>query len=110
MEAMSIGYWEQVQAADFEVPTSLNYDIRLTMRDVILVRTGKGAKVKVGKTLKGNYTDKLTVNVPSGQIDSIRGWTAVDAQNKRTTVRLSNVRYNVAVPETAFNYAEPKKS
>ncbi len=37
------------------------------------------------------------------------GWTAIDAQNKRTTVKLSDVRYNVAVPETAFTYAEPKK-
>ncbi|WP_028968651.1 LolA family protein [Sphingomonas sp. URHD0057] len=36
------------------------------------------------------------------------GWTAIDAQNKRTTVKLGNVRYNVAVPESAFNYAEPK--
>ena len=39
----------------------------------------------------------------------LHGWTAIDAQNKRTTVRLSNVRYNVAVPETAFRFAEPKK-
>lgn len=37
------------------------------------------------------------------------GWTAIDPQNHRTTVRLSNVRFNVAVPETAFTYAEPKK-
>ena len=37
------------------------------------------------------------------------GWTAVDAQNKRTTVKLSNQRYNVAVSEGAFTYAEPKK-
>ena len=37
------------------------------------------------------------------------GWTAIDAQNKRTTVKLSNVRYNVAVPDTAFSFAEPKK-
>lgn len=37
------------------------------------------------------------------------GWTAIDAQNKRTTVKLSNQRYNVAVPESAFTYAEPKK-
>jgi outer membrane lipoprotein-sorting protein len=37
------------------------------------------------------------------------GWTAVDAQNRRTTVKLSNVRYNVAVPESAFSYAEPRK-
>jgi outer membrane lipoprotein-sorting protein len=37
------------------------------------------------------------------------GWTAVDAQNKKTTVKLSNQRYNVAVPEGAFTFAEPKK-
>ncbi|HUP67493.1 MAG TPA: outer membrane lipoprotein carrier protein LolA [Sphingomicrobium sp.] len=37
------------------------------------------------------------------------GWTATDAQNRRTTVKLSNVRYNVAVPESAFTYAQPKK-
>jgi outer membrane lipoprotein-sorting protein len=37
------------------------------------------------------------------------GWTGIDPQGHRTTVRLSNVRYNVAVPESAFAYAEPKK-
>jgi outer membrane lipoprotein-sorting protein len=37
------------------------------------------------------------------------GWTAVDAQNKKTTVKLANQRYNVAVPDSAFSYAEPKK-
>jgi chaperone LolA len=37
------------------------------------------------------------------------GWTAIDAQNKRTTVKLSNVRYNVAVSDSAFTYAEPQK-
>ena len=39
----------------------------------------------------------------------LEGWTAIDAQNKRTTVRLSNQRYNVAVPDSAFTYAEPKR-
>ena len=38
------------------------------------------------------------------------GWTAIDAQNKRTTVKLSNVRYNVAVPDSAFTYAEPQEA
>jgi outer membrane lipoprotein-sorting protein len=37
------------------------------------------------------------------------GWTAIDPQGHRTTVKLSNVRYNVAVPESAFTYANPKK-
>ena len=27
----------------------------------------------------------------------------------KTTVRLTNVRFNVAVPDSAFTYAEPKK-
>ena len=39
----------------------------------------------------------------------LEGWTAIDAQNKKTTVRLSNQRYNVAVPDSAFTYAEPKR-
>ena len=37
------------------------------------------------------------------------GWTAIDPQGRRTQVKLSNVRFNVAVPESAFTYAEPKK-
>lgn len=37
------------------------------------------------------------------------GWTAIDGQNHQTTVKLSDVRYNVAVPQSAFTYAEPKK-
>lgn len=39
----------------------------------------------------------------------LEGWTAIDAQNKRTTVKLDGQRYNVAVPESAFSFAEPKK-
>lgn len=37
------------------------------------------------------------------------GWTAVDPQGHRTTVKLSDVRYNVPVSDSAFSYAEPKK-
>jgi outer membrane lipoprotein-sorting protein len=48
-----------------------------------------------------------TASAPGGL--QLYGWTAIDAQKKRTTVRLSNVRYNVAVSESAFTYAEPKK-
>ena len=39
----------------------------------------------------------------------LEGWTAIDAQNKRTTVRLSNQRFNMTVPDAAFNFAEPKR-
>jgi len=37
------------------------------------------------------------------------GWTAIDPQGHRTTVKLTNVRYNVALPDSAFTFAEPKK-
>ena len=39
----------------------------------------------------------------------LEGWTAIDAQNKKTTVRLSNQRYNVAIPDSAFGFTEPKR-
>ena len=38
----------------------------------------------------------------------LEGWTAIDAQNKRTTVKLDGQRYNVAIPDSAFSYAEPQ--
>jgi outer membrane lipoprotein-sorting protein len=37
------------------------------------------------------------------------GWTAIDGQNRRTTVKLSDVRYNVGVSQSAFTYAAPNK-
>ena len=46
-------------------------------------------------------------SAPGGLL--LYGWTAVDAQNKKTTVKLTNQRFNVAIPEGAFRYAEPKK-
>lgn len=39
----------------------------------------------------------------------LAGWTAIDAQNRKTKVRLDGQRYNVAVPEAAFTFAEPRK-
>ncbi|MBA3668444.1 MAG: outer membrane lipoprotein carrier protein LolA [Sphingomonas sp.] len=39
----------------------------------------------------------------------LEGWTAIDAQNKKTIVRLSNQRYNVSVPDSVFTFAEPKR-
>jgi outer membrane lipoprotein-sorting protein len=37
------------------------------------------------------------------------GWTAIDPQGHRTTVKLTDVRFNVAIPDSAFTFAEPKK-
>jgi outer membrane lipoprotein-sorting protein len=40
---------------------------------------------------------------------TLEGWTAIDAQNKTTRVRLDGQRYNVAIAESAVTYAEPTR-
>lgn len=37
-------------------------------------------------------------------------WVALDAQNHRTTVRLTNHRYGVSVPDSTFNFRDPRRS
>jgi outer membrane lipoprotein-sorting protein len=48
-----------------------------------------------------------TAGAPAGLL--LQGWTVVDAQNNRTTVRLSNQRFNVAVADSAFKYDDPRR-
>jgi len=35
-------------------------------------------------------------------------WVALDSQNKRTTIRLTNQRYGIAVPENTFRWNDPR--
>lgn len=39
----------------------------------------------------------------------LQGWVALDAQNNRTTVRLSNQRLNGPVADTAFQWDDPRR-
>jgi outer membrane lipoprotein-sorting protein len=39
----------------------------------------------------------------------LEGWVALDAQNNRTTVRLSNQRLNIPVAETTFQWDDPRR-
>ena len=40
----------------------------------------------------------------------LASWVALDAQNKRTTVRLSNQRYGISVPDSTFKFRDPRTS
>lgn len=40
----------------------------------------------------------------------LEGWVALDSQNNRTTVRLDNQRYNVAVADNSFRWNDPRPS
>jgi outer membrane lipoprotein-sorting protein len=46
-------------------------------------------------------------SAPAGLM--LEGWTAIDAQNKRTSVKLDTQRYNVGVADSAFSFQMPKK-
>ncbi len=62
---------------DFEAPTALGYDVRITQRDVILVR--KGSKVKIRKTFKGQFSKHFDPPTVRGVAQQLRGWVGVDA-------------------------------
>lgn len=40
----------------------------------------------------------------------LTNWVALDSQNQRTTVRLANQRYGVAVADSAFTFKDPRRS
>ena len=46
-------------------------------------------------------------SAPAGLM--LQGWTALDAQNNRTTIRLSNQRFNMPVADSAFRYEDPRR-
>lgn len=73
-------------------------------KNVIVVRARDARRPEFGTLILAFARDGGS---PGGL--RLEGWTAIDAQNKKTTVRLSNQRYNVAVPDSAFTYAEPER-
>ena len=71
---------------------------------ILLVRARDARRPEFGTLLLAFVRNP---GAPGGLL--LEGWTSVDAQNKRTTIKLANQRYNVAVPESAFRFEEPKK-
>lgn len=71
---------------------------------ILVVRARDARRPEFGTLILGFIRSPAA---PGGLI--LQGWTAIDAQNKRTKVLLSNQRYNVAVPESAFTFKEPTK-
>jgi endonuclease/exonuclease/phosphatase family metal-dependent hydrolase len=55
-----------------------DFDARLTMRDVILVR--RASKVKLGKTRRGHYSTRYEAVVGGLTIPVDRGWASVEAR------------------------------
>lgn len=49
---------------------------------------------------------RRVAGAPGGLV--LEGWTVLDAQNNRTTVRLSNQRINVPIEDAAFRWTDPR--
>ena len=47
-------------------------------------------------------------SAPGGM--ELTSWVALDSQNKRTTIRLANQRYGVAIADNAFSYNDPRRN
>jgi endonuclease/exonuclease/phosphatase family metal-dependent hydrolase len=71
---------ENLQSGDGPNGAIPNAEIngRLTMRDVILVRTGSGVTFKRPRT--GHFSHLLTVTLSGVSLNVTRGWTAIDAK------------------------------
>ncbi len=85
---------------DFEAPT-VTQDVRLTMHDVILVRSG--SKVKIGKTSKSRYKALVEIPTPAGLAKVYRGWTAAEASIGGRTFKFVNTHleaYGAAIRES----------
>jgi endonuclease/exonuclease/phosphatase family metal-dependent hydrolase len=75
-----------------------DFDARLTLRNVILIR--KGSKVKLGKTRTGNYKTRYEPNVGGIKIPVDRGWDSVEANIGKRKFRFVNTHLEA--------YGDPK--
>jgi len=89
---------------DFEAPTALDFDVRLTQRDVIIVR--RGSKVKLRTPFRGGYRDHFDVPTQVGLAQQLRGWVGVDgtlAKKKFRFVTTHLEAYSPAIADQQMN-------
>jgi endonuclease/exonuclease/phosphatase family metal-dependent hydrolase len=89
--------------ADIEAPISSSSTVRLTMRDVVLVRKRKGLRVR--RALGANYAADFRVDTPVGTKISRRGWAAVDATLKGKRFRFVDTHLESFDPGTRLTQA-----
>jgi len=86
------------QEANVEGPTTSDGDVRLTMRDVILVKKRRGLTI-TGK--KGaNFKARITVPTAAGPVTVKRGWTYVNAKLDGVKFRFINTHLEAFLAST----------
>lgn len=116
---------KQLHFIDYEVKQKSSWDIAKSPLAVLLddrpnldriarIEPSKDDRVLIVRARDARRPEFGTLILAFTKRDSapgglqLEGWTAIDAQNKRTAVRLSNQRYNVGIADSQFSYAEPQ--
>ncbi len=76
-----------------------------TRPEVVSIDVRDPNRPEFGRIIMNFVRDR---NSPGGLL--LANWVAVDAQNHRTTVRLSNHRYGIAVPDSTFQFRDPRRT
>ena len=125
-DLLLVGNGNRLTFVDYSVGQKSSWDLNKTPLGILL--SARPDVRRIAKIMPQNDSRVLVVRARDGRRPEfgtlvlafvrapsspgglrLEGWTAIDAQNKRTTVKLDGQRYNVAVPEDAFTFAEPKK-
>lgn len=92
------------QEANVEGPTERDGDVRLTMRDVILVKKRDGLRL-VGK--KGdNFDSEITVPTAAGEVNVKRGFTYVNAKLGGIKFRVIDTHLEAFLADTRLDQAK----
>jgi endonuclease/exonuclease/phosphatase family metal-dependent hydrolase len=89
------------QEADLEAPAGSPYfrDIRLTLHDAILVKSGLASEVQLSNAQSANFNNNLTLTTGTGQtITVLRGWVSVDAVVNKRPFRFVNTHLEAFHP------------
>jgi endonuclease/exonuclease/phosphatase family metal-dependent hydrolase len=84
---------------DFEAPTALGYDVRITQRDVVLVR--RGSKVKVRRSFRGQFRNHFDPPTPVGVAQQLRGWVGIDGTLAKRKFRFVSTHLEAYSPAVA---------
>ena len=78
---------------------------------VLPTGSGEVLSVEVKDPKRPEYGTITMVFIRDGSAPAglrLRGWVALDSQNNRTRIDLSNQRFNVAVADSAFKWTDPR--
>jgi endonuclease/exonuclease/phosphatase family metal-dependent hydrolase len=97
--------WFDLEApTDDGDPATTDVDVRLTQRDVILVR--RGSKVRITRKFAGGFTNHFDVNTHAGLAQSLRGWVGVDGTLAGRRFRFVTTHLEAYSPEIAQQQME----